>query len=82
MKIWQMQEAKAKLSEVLKKANKEPQEISVRGKKAAVVLSIEQYTKLTSPKSTFVEFLQKSPLAEIDIDLSRSKTGCRKIELE
>ncbi|NRB11412.1 MAG: type II toxin-antitoxin system Phd/YefM family antitoxin [Rickettsiaceae bacterium] len=82
MTMWQIQEAKAKLSEVVKKAGKEGvQRISVRGKETAVILSIEQYTKLTSPKSTFVDFIQKSPLRDVDIDLSRNKSSCRKIEL-
>jgi prevent-host-death family protein len=39
-KQWQMQEAKAKLSELIQKACKEgPQEISVRGKVKAVLTS-------------------------------------------
>ena len=42
MRHWQMQEAKAKLSEVIKDAEREgPQEITLHGKPVAVVLSRE-----------------------------------------
>lgn len=82
MKKWQIQEAKAKLSELIKKAAMDgPQEISIRGKAAAVVLSTEQYITLTSPKSSFVQFLQNSPLFGIELDLERNKDLCRKVEL-
>lgn len=77
-----MQEAKAKLSEVIKKAVKEgPQEISIRGKSTAIVLSKKEYIALTSPKSSFIEFLQNSPLFGIELDIQRDKSPARKIEL-
>ncbi|MFM8316679.1 MAG: type II toxin-antitoxin system Phd/YefM family antitoxin [Deltaproteobacteria bacterium] len=42
MKTWQMQEAKAKFSELIKNVvNKEPQLISVRGKPTVVVISFD-----------------------------------------
>ena len=82
MRKWQMQEAKAKLSEVIQRAvNEGPQEVSVRGKPAAVIISYKQYASLTSPKSSFVQFLQHSPLAGVNLELERDKTPCREIEL-
>lgn len=81
-KQWQMQEAKAKLSEVIQKACEEgPQEISVRGKIKAVMISKERYKYLTSPKSSFIKLLQESPLFGLEIDLEREKSLCREIEL-
>lgn len=82
MKKWQIQEAKAKLSEVIQKAVSDgPQEISVRGKTTAVILSTKQYTELTSPKSSFIQFLQNSPLAELELELERNPSPCREIKL-
>jgi antitoxin Phd len=44
MTRWQLQEAKARLSEVIKKAAKEgPQSITVHGQPTAIVLSNEEY---------------------------------------
>lgn len=48
-KEWPLQDAKAKLSELVKISKKGPQYISVRGKSKAVVLSIEEYRKLVKP---------------------------------
>ena len=39
MKVWQLQEAKAKLSELVKLTKKEPQVVSVRGKDEVILLS-------------------------------------------
>lgn len=79
---WQLQEAKNKLSSVIKEAQTSgPQVITLHGKEAAVVLSTEEYRKLTRRKGTLVSFLQKSPLAEIDIDLERVKDYGREIDL-
>lgn len=82
MKIWQLQDAKAHLSELVKNASSgKPQEITLRGKPAVVVLSIHQYEKLKQPKQKLVSFLRQSPLVGIDIDIERDKTSMRDIEL-
>ena len=48
---WQLQEAKARLSELVKSAqHKGPQQITVHGKPAAVVLSRGDYDRLTNEK--------------------------------
>ena len=47
MQTWQLQEAKAKLSEVIEVAAKNgPQTITQRGVETAVVLSIEEWRRL------------------------------------
>lgn len=82
MKKWQLQEAKAKLSALIKEAVKDgPQQITVRGKTTAIILSKEQYVNLTSSKSSLVRFLQDSPLRGIDLVITRDKSPCRDIEL-
>jgi prevent-host-death family protein len=65
---WQLQEAKAMLSEVIKASGIKPQVITVRGKETAVILSIEYYKKLTKPKQTLYEFIQSSPLRNFEIE--------------
>ena len=79
---WQLQEAKARLSEVVKTAVKEgPQEITVRGETAAVLLSGRDYARLARPKPDFVSFLRQSPLAGVDLKLVRDTSTDRSIEL-
>jgi prevent-host-death family protein len=65
---WQLQEAKAMLSEVIKASASKPQIISVRGKETAVILSIVEYRKLVRPRQTFFEFIQSSPLRDINLE--------------
>ena len=77
---WQLQEAKNKFSEVVNKAITEgPQEVSKRGKKAVVILSITEYNKLKRKSGSLVDFFRSSPLSELD--LSRNKDLPRDIEL-
>src|SRR6266851_8460316 len=67
MARWQLQEAKARLSEVVQSAEREgPQEITLRGRPAAVVVSKRDFTRLTGRKPSFVRFLRESPLAKVE----------------
>ena len=82
MKTWQLQEAKAHLSELVKKASSgTPQEITLRGKPTVVVLSTQQYKKLKKNKQKLTTFLRQSPLVDLDLELQRDKTGMRALEL-
>lgn len=79
---WAFQDAKAKLSELVKKAvNEGPQSISVRGEPTVVVLSEKDYRALTVPSVSIVDFFRKSPLMNIKLDLSRDKSLPREIDL-
>jgi len=66
---WQLQEAKAMLSEVIKAADFKPQIITVRGKETAVILSYNEYKKLIRPAQTLFEFIQNSPLRDFELEL-------------
>jgi len=66
---WQLQEAKAMFSEVIKASGRKPQIISVRGKETAVILSIGDYQKLVRPRQSFFEFIQASPLRDVNLEL-------------
>jgi prevent-host-death family protein len=79
---WQLQEAKAMFSEVIKAALLRPQFITVRGKDTAVILSCEEYKKLASPGKSFYEFIQSSPLRDLDLELpSRESEKMREVFL-
>jgi len=81
-KKWQLQEAKNRFSEVVRKASEEgPQTVTKHGKDSVVVLSAEEYRKLDRPKTSLVEFFQKSPLSKVEIDLKRDKSPSRHVEL-
>lgn len=82
MAIWQVQEAKTKLSEVIDRAiNEGPQTITRHGKARAVLLSVEEYDALANRKPNFVDFLLNGPRFD-DIDIERSKELPREIDLE
>ncbi len=59
----------------------EPQFVTKHGNNAVVVLSFEDYKKITKPKTDLVTFLRNSPLTEIELDISRNRELPRDIEL-
>ena len=82
MQTWQLQEAKGKFSEVVKRAQSQgPQNITVHGEPVAVLLSRRDYLKLIHPKPSLVELLRTSPLVGCDLDLAREQTPTRNIKL-
>lgn len=81
MHIWQVQEAKAKLTQLLNDARTEPQMISRRGVLENVVMSLEKYQELMKKNENLVLFLRNSPLQDLDLDIERDKTLTRDFEL-
>lgn len=82
MSAWKLETAKARLSEVVRQAKEAgPQTITVRGQDAAVVVSAEQYLRLTSdPKGEhWVDRLRA--LGPIDIEIVRDPDTGRDFEL-
>ena len=58
MQNWQLQDAKNRFSEVVKRAREEgPQTVTVHGQRAAVVVSAQQFDALIKPPTSFVDFL-------------------------
>ncbi len=79
---WQLQEAKNRLSEVVRKARSEgPQVITLHGAAAAVVVSAQDYGRMSRPKGKLVDFFRSSPLVGIKLNLTRSRDTGRKIDL-
>ena len=58
-----------------------PQTITLRGKPTAVVVSFEEFSKLTQPRTTLSQFFRQSPLHDVDLDLRRSDDLSREVEL-
>ena len=80
MKIWQLQEAKSKLSQVINMAvNESPQLITRNGKPIAYVVSAETYEK--KHKSSILDVLLSSPHKDIELDLERINDLPREIEI-
>ncbi len=77
--IWQVQEAKNKLSEVIDRAlNKGPQIITRRGVEAVIVLSYPEYRKLLSNQTKLTEFFRESPLHGVTLDVKRDPSSWRR----
>lgn len=83
MAKWALQDAKNRLSEVVRKASDEgPQVITLRGDDAVVVVAADEYARLTrKPGNSLVDFLRKSPLASVALDLARARDTGRPVEL-
>ena len=81
MHSWQMQEAKARLSEVVKRAEHEgPQDITLHGRSVAVMLSREAFDRLAGSGESLVAFMQRSPLYGLeDVRLDRDKSSTREV---
>jgi prevent-host-death family protein len=82
---WQLQAAKAQLSEVIRRARTDgPQVITKQGKEEVVILPFEQYKRLTErskqPRS-LVQFFAESPLAEAGLEFERTPDSGRPVEL-
>jgi prevent-host-death family protein len=79
---WQLQEAKNRLSEVVRRAQSEgPQIITLHGTDAAVVVSVRDFGKLTRRKGRLVDFFRRSPLVGVELELTRSRDTGRKVKL-
>ncbi len=79
---WQLQEAKQKLSELLRLCSKDgPQVVTRHGKEIAVVLSIDEYRRLAGVPRGFKEFLLSAPDLET-LEIQRPQEGAEPVHLE
>lgn len=82
---WQIQTAKARFSEVFRRARTEgPQHITKQGKEAVVMVAEEQYIQLVGksrqPKN-IVDFFRQSPLVGLELELERDRSPARDVKL-
>ncbi len=79
---WNLQDAKARLSELVDRALAgAPQRIMRRGRDAVVILRIADYEAVTEPKLSLLEFFASSPHREISLDVQRNRSVGRDIEM-
>ena len=79
---WQLQEAKGNFSQLIKRAaGGDAQVVTVHGKPTAVVISAEEYARLTRRRGKLSSALLRPDLAAEDLDISRSRDSGRDIEL-
>ncbi len=79
---WQLQEAKSNFSQLVKRAaGGDAQVVTVHGKPTAVVVSAEQYARLTRHKSKLSAALLNPEIGIEDLDLARSSDTGRNLEL-
>jgi antitoxin Phd len=82
---WQLQTAKARFSEVFRRAREEgPQLVTRQGKEGVVILPLEDFDQLVDrarkPKS-LVRFFAESPLVGLELNLERDADTGRDVKL-
>lgn len=79
---WQLQEAKASFSEVVRHARKRPQRVTLHGKPAAVVVSAEYFERMM-PQSgrDLVGLMHAAPLQDVDFGKRGEAMPVREVEL-
>jgi antitoxin Phd len=81
MAVWQIQEAKTRLSELIEQANTNgPQFITRDGLERAVVLSVNDYRALTAQKPDLRQYLLGGPRVD-QFEVPRSRDKERKATL-
>ena len=84
MAQWQLQDAKARFSELVRAAQENgPQTVTVRGQAAVVVLSQRQYRHLhtRAARQSFTALMRASPLVGMDLDVARDRSPTRDASL-
>lgn len=81
---WALQDAKARFSEVVRKAKTEgPQRITVHGREEVVVVSVKEYRRVKGQPTgqALVKVLQDSPLHDIRMERLRTHGRVRRVKL-
>jgi prevent-host-death family protein len=81
---WRLQDAKARFSELVRRVRSVgPQHVTVHGREAVVVVSAEEFRRLTGAATgqRLVDALQASPHREVDIEPERLEMPVRAVEL-
>jgi prevent-host-death family protein len=82
MQNWQLQEAKARMSELIERAQQTPQGITRHGKPVAVVMSRATFDALTRAQGSLVDFMRASPLyGADDLVFARDASVTRELAL-
>lgn len=80
---WPLQNAKARFSELVRRAKSEgPQHVSVHGRDEVVVISEEEYQRLQGSMTgqSLVNAMQASPYRDLELEPQRMPTPVRDVE--
>jgi len=78
---WTVAEAKAKLSEVIERAqSRGPQTITRNGRRAVVVVAVDEWERKTRRTGNLAEFFASSPLRGSGLKVRRVKSRPRPID--
>lgn len=78
---WQLQEAKQKFSELVRRTLEDgPQVVTRHGEEVVVVVPAEEFRRLTGDKPDFKEYLMSAPDLSV-LDLERPREMPRDVEL-
>lgn len=79
---WQLQEAKNRFSEVVDEALAHgPQTVTRHGREVVVVMSMEDYRRMSQPKGSLLQALQVPADYAVELDISRAGESPRDIGL-
>ena len=78
---WQLQEAKQRFSELVRRALEEgPQVVTRRGEEVVVVVKAEEFDRLSRGEEDFKDFLIDAP--DLDsLEIRRDRSPSREVEL-
>ena len=69
------------LSDLIQDALEKYLAAGLRGRDAVVVVSANEFGKLSRPRGSLVDFFRNSPLAGVKLDLARSTDTGRRVDL-
>jgi prevent-host-death family protein len=79
---WQVQEAKAKFSELIQETTSSGyQTITKNGKPVAYVISKEEFEAYVKPSKSLIDVFDACPYPEIDFDVDRIQDKTRDFDL-
>jgi prevent-host-death family protein len=81
---WRLQDAKARLSEVVRQAQQRgPQRVTLHGRDAVVVVRADEFDRLQRPVSgrDIIAALASSPLVDVNVDRLSVKSPVRDVNL-
>lgn len=81
---WRLQDAKAKFSELVRRAKSEgPQHVSVHGHEEVVVIDADEFRRLTGDRNgrALIDAMQASPDRKADLEVSRARLPVRDVTL-
>jgi antitoxin Phd len=81
---WRLQDAKARFSELARRAQNEgPQHVTVHGRASVVVISEAEYSRLKGERTgkMLVELLAGSPLKDVEFEHAKVRGPVRDVDL-